>query len=586
MNKSCEGRYGGIVIQKIKNSIILQLICIVFVILIVLTGTLYASYLYVKQTTTSYAATLSDSLLRQADNALSLYKENLRYSAELMCHYVVVETEAASVSDAQPSEEPKTSIDTDDVSVAMVSSYFTQISMKNREIVSAVIFDRDMNEVMSLGKQVTLPEKQMYLRHEEDLNADWYFPDKNDFYYAFYYPIYDENNASQQIGMCVFVLEHWRIDGTLHNILNDSMSAMLLSDSNNLDLSFHSFGNVPPDVTMSDLKENPDYVYREGNWQNGIRIAVVVSISGNTSGSSGIRKLILMASILTLVLLAIIIFYSYLQLARPIHELDRFIDDSIEHPDRRLEMSRTDEIGKVASSLDHMLDENQRMIEEIKDSKIRLYETELSQQKMEILAYRNQINPHFLYNTLSCMRDMALIKDEDSIAEMAMALSDIFRYAVKGSNIVTIGDEVSYIEKYARIIEYRFMGKIMIETNVAEEIMDKPIIRFFLQPLVENAVFHGLESKMGDGYVDVDIQARDNRLEITVTDNGCGMDEEILEKFRDTIINPRENTGIGISNIVQRLRLFYGDDYTMTADSAMDEGTVIRISVPDHIREI
>ena len=118
MNKSCEGRYGGIVIQKIKNSIILQLICIVFVILIVLTGTLYASYLYVKQTTTSYAATLSDSLLRQADNALSLYKENLRYSAELMCHYVVVETEAASVSDAKPSEEPKASIDTDDVSVA------------------------------------------------------------------------------------------------------------------------------------------------------------------------------------------------------------------------------------------------------------------------------------------------------------------------------------------------------------------------------------------------------------------------------------------------------------------------------------
>lgn len=561
-------------IQRIKNSIIMQLICIVFVILIVLTGTLYASYLYVKQTTVSYAETLSESLLRQADNALSLYKENLRYNAESLCHYLIAEdldTEIAS---------------TDDISEALASSYFSQINVKNREIISAVIFDQNMNVVTTMGREVTLPEKQMYLRSEEDLNADWYFPEIDDFYYAYYYPIYGGSDGSQQIGMCVFILEHWRIDGTLHNILNDSVSAMLLSDSNNLDLSYHAFGSVPADGNMSELRENPDFVYREGNWQNGIRIAVAVSISGNTSGSSGIRKMILVAAILTTVLLTIIILFSYNQLARPIHELDRFIDDSIGHPERRLNTKRTDEIGKVASSLDHMLDENQRMIEEIKDSKIRLYETELAQQKMEILAYRNQINPHFLYNTLSCMRDMALIKDEDSIAEMAMALSDIFRYAVKGSNIVTVSDEVSYIEKFARIIEYRFMGKILIKTNVPEEVLDKPMIRFFIQPLVENAVFHGLEGKMDNGSVDVTIESVDDRLQLTVTDDGCGMDEETLGKLREIIENPKESKGIGISNIVQRLRLFYGDDYTMSADSIEDEGTVIRISVPDHIREI
>ena len=473
----------------------------------------------------------------------------------------------------------------DDVSEVQFSSYFSQISLKNREIVSAIIFDKDMKVVQSMGKPLELPEKQMYLRNEEDLNADWYFSDNSDFFYAFYYPIYDENSGTEQLGMCVFVLEHWKIDGTLHNILNDSMSAMLLSDSNNLDLSYHAFGNVPTDVTMSDLKENPDYVYREGNWQNGIRIAVAVSVSGNTSGSSGIKKLIFTAAILTSILLTIIIFYSYYQMARPIHELDRFIDDSIGHPDKRLNMKRTDEIGTVAASLDHMLDENQRMIKEITDSKIRLYETELAQQKMEILAYRNQINPHFLYNTLSCMRDMALIKDEDSIAEMAMALSDIFRYAVKGSNIVTVSDEVSYIEKYARIIEYRFMGKIMIETNVEEEVLDKPVIRFFLQPLVENSVFHGLEGQMEDGFVDVNIVSAGERLEVTVKDNGCGMDEETLDNLLDRIKNSKESSGIGLTNVVQRLRLFYGDDYTLNIESKEDEGTVIFISVPDHIRE-
>lgn len=567
-------------IQKIRNSIILQLICIVFAILVVLSITLYASYIYVKQTTLSYAETLAESLLRQADNELSLYEENLRYNAEALCRFIVMERASGDSNLIEEGPQKK-------VREAQLSSYFSQIVLKDREIVSAVIFDNDMNSVVTLGRPVTIPEKQMYLRKEEDLNADKYFPEKEDFYYAFYYPIYSEGgvNASQ-IGMCVFFLEHWKIDGSLHNILNDSMSAMLLSDSNNLDLSYHAFGNVPSRATMADLKADDDYVYREGNWQNGIRIAVAVSVSGNNSASEGIRQFIILAFFLIFILLAIIVFFSYYQMARPIHELDRFIDDSIGHPEKRLNLDRTDEIGTVAANLDHMLDENQRMIKEISESKIRIYETELARQKTEILAYRNQINPHFLYNTLSCMRDMALIKDEDSIAEMAMCLSDIFRYAVKGSNIVTVRDEVSYIEKYARIIEYRFMGKIMIETDIDESVMDKPLFRFFLQPLVENSVFHGLESKMDSGTVNVKVESVGERLEITVTDDGCGMDEATVDMLREMIKNPSENSGIGLSNIVQRLKLFYGDDYTMSVTSEMDEGAEIKISVPDHIREV
>ena len=558
-------------IQKIRNSILLKLVCIVLIILFVLSGTLYTSYLYVRQTTQKYAEGLADSLLRQSDNAISLYEENLRYNAESLYRSHVM-------YDLTEGEK--------EISEARVSSYFSQIAYKNREIASAILYDKEMNIIVSLGRTVDMPEKQAYLRTGEDLNADKYFADSNEYYYAFYYPIYDgTEGSSEQLGMCVFILEPWKIDGTLKNILNDSAVAMQLSDSNKLDLSFHTFGGISPELSMSDLRADRDFVYREGNWQNGIRIALAVSVSGNTSGSVEIRQMIMAASLIILLLLTIIVIFSYSQMAKPIHEIDRFIGNSIKHPERRLNLNRTDEIGTVAASLDRMLDENQRMIEEIKDSKIRLYETELAQQKMEILAYRNQINPHFLYNTLSCMRDMALINDENDIAEMAMALSDIFRYAVKGSNIVTVQDEVSYIDKFARIIEYRFMGKIMIKTRVAEEVLDKPMIRFFLQPLVENSVFHGLESKMDAGFVNVTIEGVDNRLEMVVEDNGLGMDEETLERLREDIKNPHENTGIGLANIVQRLRLFYGDDYTIKAESHVDKGTVIKISVPDHMRE-
>lgn len=558
-------------IQKIRNSILLKFLCFVLIILFVLSGTFYTSYLYVRQTTQNYAETLAESLLRQSDNAISLYEENLRYNAESLYRSIVM---------YDLTEDEK------DIREARISSYYSQIAYKNREIAAAIFYDNDMNTVVSLGKPVDMPSRQAYIRTGEDLNADRYFADSDEYYYAFYYPIYDgAGGSTAQLGMCVFILEPWRIDGTLKNILNDSVVAMQLSDSNKLDLYFHKFGDIPAGLSMEDLKSDRDYVYREGNWQNGIRISIAVSVSGNTAGSVAIRKMILVASILILLLLTVIVLFSYYQMAKPIRAIDKFIGNSIKHPERRLGLHRTDEIGNVAASLDHMLDENQRMIEEIKDSKIRLYETELAQQKMEILAYRNQINPHFLYNTLSCMRDMALINDENDIAEMAMALSDIFRYAVKGSNIVTVSDEVSYIGKFARIIEYRFMGKIMINVDADEEALDKPMIRFFLQPLVENSVFHGLESKMDAGFVNVTIKDVDGRLKMAVEDNGLGMDEETLKKLKEDIKDPHENTGIGLSNIVQRLKLFYGDDYTIKVRSQVDKGTVIWISVPDHIRE-
>ena len=175
---------------------------------------------------------------------------------------------------------------------------------------------------------------------------------------------------------------------------------------------------------------------------------------------------------------------------------------------------------------------------------------------------------------------MALFHDDDDIADITMALSDIFRYAVKGSNIVQVRDEVQYIQKYAKIMDYRFMGKILIETDVAEEAMSLPMIRFFLQPLVENSVFHGLGSSLEQGFVNVGITVLDDRMQIYVRDNGKGMNKETLERLRKQMENPDPEAGIGMSNIAQRLRLFYRNDYSFTIESEEGKGTLIKISLP------
>ena len=170
-------------IQKIRNSILLKFLCFVLIILFVLSGTFYTSYLYVRQTTQNYAETLAESLLRQSDNAISLYEENLRYNAESLYRSIVM---------YDLTEDEK------DIREARISSYYSQIAYKNREIAAAIFYDNDMNTVVSLGKPVDMPSRQAYIRTGEDLNADRYFADSDEYYYAFYYPIYDGTEGSSE----------------------------------------------------------------------------------------------------------------------------------------------------------------------------------------------------------------------------------------------------------------------------------------------------------------------------------------------------------------------------------------------------
>ena len=554
-------------LRKFRSSILFQLICMVALIFAVLFTTFHAAQAYVRSLSVRGAETLAESLVTQADAALMLYEQELRYYASGACHYpvgTILQKETGSGEDSVKKQ---------------LEEYFWDLQSSNQDILSMILLDNKMNETVSFGVRTELPGQQRYLRRQEELNADRYYGEESDFYYAYYYPVYEQRKGSPS-GMCVFILDRWALEGTIRNIIKDHSAALLLSDSKALDLAFYSSGTIPAGKRMEDLRRDPDIIYREGNWQQGIRSAAAVSIDGNSEGVRAAVNLFRFATVISALLLGILVFFSYYQLARPIRRLTQFIDRAVTHPDDRLKLERKDEIGVVASSLDHMLDENRKMIRQITEGKILLYEQKLARERMEILAYRNQINPHFLYNTLSCIRDMALFHDDDDIADITMALSDIFRYAVKGSNIVQVRDEVQYIQKYAKIMDYRFMGKILIETDVAEEAMSLPMIRFFLQPLVENSVFHGLGSSLEQGFVNVGITVLDDRMQIYVRDNGKGMNKETLERLRKQMENPDPEAGIGMSNIAQRLRLFYRNDYSFTIESEEGKGTLIKISLP------
>ena len=165
----------------------------------------------------------------------------------------------------------------------------------------------------------------------------------------------------------------------------------------------------------------------------------------------------------------------------------------------------------------------------------------------------------------------------------------MFRYSVKGNDFVTIQDEISHVKEYAKIIEFRFMGRMQVAIEADEDLLEVKTLKMLLQPIVENAVFHGLEKKIDNGIVQIRLQKiNQNHIQYEIQDNGYGMEEERLEKLLNIcgnlirLANRSEtlNHGIGLSNIYRRMKLFYGDAAEMTIESKLHVGTTVTVTFP------
>lgn len=213
----------------------------------------------------------------------------------------------------------------------------------------------------------------------------------------------------------------------------------------------------------------------------------------------------------------------------------------------------------------------------------------------ELTALQSQINPHFLYNTLECIRGQALLDDNIEIAKMVEALSSFFRYSIsKKGNLVTLRDELANIENYMLIQRYRFNNRFSMEIIIDEEdeaAYDFLVPRLIIQPVIENAIFHGLEERMEDGIVSIEVIVTDLDMIITISDNGKGIDCEELEELNNRInANDMElddknksnqiNTGIALPNINRRIRLLFGKEYGVNVYSTLGKGTDVEIIIP------
>lgn len=236
-----------------------------------------------------------------------------------------------------------------------------------------------------------------------------------------------------------------------------------------------------------------------------------------------------------------------------------------------------------------------RLMDSYAAYKTRKDNVQILNKQTELTALQSQINPHFLYNTLETIRGQALIDDNIEIAKMVEALSAFFRYSIsRKGNLVTLRDELVNIENYMLIQRYRFNNRFSLEVIVDEEdeqAYDFLIPRLIIQPVVENAIFHGLEEKLEGGKVTIEVIVTDQNLILTISDNGKGMDRDKLkelnlriqsndEELEDSKNRNTRNTGIALSNIHKRIQLLFGDEYGVNVYSTAGQGTDVEITIP------
>lgn len=235
-----------------------------------------------------------------------------------------------------------------------------------------------------------------------------------------------------------------------------------------------------------------------------------------------------------------------------------------------IEDKSSDEIGVLIRSFRNMLEQIRRLIREV-------YESKITQQKLEMTALQAQINPHFLYNTLSLINWKAISAGEDDISMITLALSDYYRTTLnKGENFITVNGELLNIKSYLAIQlimhDYEFEVKYQVDPELEEYRMPKLI----LQPLIENALEHGLDLKeSGEKILRISCQQNEDDIIWVVEDNGVGMDEDTAKNLIKT-----HATGYGVKNVNDRLALLYGEDYKLYIESSPGEGTKVVIHIP------
>jgi len=428
----------------------------------------------------------------------------------------------------------------------------------------------------------------------------------SNFLYAYIAPVYSiaaDANPGTKIGVCVLFNKIDNFQNIIGRISMSKSSLFLIKDgegkviaSNRTDLvgtkydvlDENGFEGIEQDKNTSGSKVYPIIQKRDVD-AIGFQMVSILPAHEVADDIRSLRNFSIITTIAMSIPMMLISILFFRNITRPVSQIAAFLESINEGQlDKRLYLPAANEIGKLADYINKMLANIAEMTKKVINTQSSLYEMALAKKQTELSALQSQINPHFLYNTLNCIQSMALACGSMEIVNISAALVRIFRYSIKAGEIVKVREEIKCIKDYLQIMSIRYNGKFITEINVEDSILEMNILKMILQPIVENAIYHGLECKKGKGKLMV-LGKLDPEgiLCFEVIDDGRGMDPQTLATIKRRLqssdradISREGERSVGLVNINKRIKLYYGEVYRLEIDSRQNEGTVVKVRLP------
>ncbi|MFG1732395.1 sensor histidine kinase [Paenibacillus sp. 843] len=425
-------------------------------------------------------------------------------------------------------------------------------------------------------------------------------------------PVYDKKNVvtiGKKIGYAVIVLEADAIAPQLGSMSTHLAGRFYVLDRNGIVVTSNDassigqpIGGMAEEVAQAlQVKEGEPVKFQNEEGDFILHARPVPAIGGSIISVfetadlfSGLKDMLVL--VLGIFALSVVILYAFYtaisrNILNPIRAFMKIISglrsQGLDNPNKRVSLDGYAEISIMARQFNTLLDEIDDLAAKLVDSKTYIYELKLLRKQAELQFLKNQINPHFLYNTLETIKGIAYVKNVPEIREMTDSLGLIFRYSIKGGDDVRFEEELAIVNAYIRIQQIRFQDRFDVVYDVDERSLRVSVIKMILQPLVENAVFHGIEPSLERCRLTVGSRIEGGSMLIWVQDDGVGIEPAQLDDIRTHI---EDKSGpdltsdikfIGMLNVNNRIRYAYGPAYgIVSVESEPSNGTRVVIKVP------
>lgn len=407
--------------------------------------------------------------------------------------------------------------------------------------------------------------------------------------------VYNRDNYREN-GLLVLLINKDFLDSVYQGLTGNLKNIAIVSGNNEQIASrnpddAYIFSDTLMDTLVEDKGEKLDekaglfvsYVsLKNPDW----KVVAYVTLDELYKDAYALRRNLVVLSIISVLLLSVLNAFIAVDFVKPINKLVKGMkkvqkgeSNVYVHEDRK------DELGFLNTTFNEMSSEINHLVNWV-------YREQLTRKEAELKALQSQINPHFLFNTLEAINWMAHLNNVPEISSTVSDLSDLMEASIgRDDRLITVEEEFTYADKYISLLKRRFENRIELVRNVSEDVLGIKIPRLLIQPLVENAVYHGLEKTRSKGVITLNAAKTDGILAIEVVDNGTGMGKDELDALNERLsmdnntyfktLSEKKLKSIGIENVNRRIKLFYGENYGLQIDSVQGQYTKVTVRIPD-----